>query len=134
MSQLEQPPSYPHKPIHSLLALSRVLGYPPEMLQRVAETSSERYRLAKAIAKPDGSVRQTFDALFPLKDIQIRIKQRLLTAVIFPAYLTGSLKGQDQVRNAILHQGAVITVCEDIESFFPRACYELCPCHDNVYG
>lgn len=120
MSEIQAPASYPHRPIHTLLALSRVLGYPLELLQRVAETSSTRYRRAKAIKKPDGTVRQPFDALFPLKEIQIRIKQRILSEVIFPAYLTGSLKGQDQVRNATLHCGAVITVCEDIKSFFPN--------------
>lgn len=119
MSQLLPPPRYHHKPIHSLAAVSRVLGYSVETLKHVAGTSSSRYRLAKPILKADGSFRRPFDALYPLKDIQIRIKQRILTAVTFPAYLTGSLKGQDQVRNAKLHQGASITVCEDIKSFFP---------------
>lgn len=125
MSQLQPPPQYSHKPIHSIAALSRVLGYSIDTLSHVAEVSSSRYRLAKPIVKADGSTRQPFDALFPLKNIQIRIKQRILTAVSFPAYLTGSLKGQDQVRNASLHQGASVTVCEDIKSFFPNTTSEI---------
>lgn len=125
MSQLQPPPQYSHKPIHSIAALSRVLGYSMDTLSHVAEVSSSRYRLAKPVVKADGSTRQPFDALFPLKNIQIRIKQRILTAVSFPAYLTGSLKGQDQVRNASLHQGASVTVCEDIKSFFPNTTSEI---------
>lgn len=119
MSQFEPPPKYPHGSIRSLQALSRVLGYPVSVLQSVGETSCKRYRLAKPVVKPNGSIRQPVDALRPLKDIQIRIKERILGKVIFPAYLTGSLKGQDPVRNANLHRGSSITVCEDITSFFP---------------
>lgn len=119
MSQFEAPPSYLHSSIRSVASLSRVLGYPTSMLQLIGASSSSRYRLAKPIIKPDGSMRQPVDALPPLKGIQIRIKERILEKVLFPAYLTGSLKGRDPVRNADLHRGASITVCEDITSFFP---------------
>lgn len=119
MKALQAPPRYPHKPISSLEKLSLVLAVPVRLLQQIANVASSRYRLAKPIVKADGSIRQTFDAEEPLKRIQQRIKQRILDKVIFPDYLTGSLKGRDAKANAELHVGAAIVVCEDISNFFP---------------
>jgi hypothetical protein len=85
----------------------------------VAKVANDRYRLAKSVIKPDGSIRQPFDALEPLKGIQKRIKERILDKVAFPAYLTGSLKGRDARANAKLHVGSTLVLCEDISSFFP---------------
>lgn len=112
-------PSYSHRPIRSLNALALALGVPEATLIEVSSNASVRYRLAKPIKKPDGSIRQPFDALEPLKDIQRRIKDRLFSGVAFPDYLTGSLKGRDYRVNAKLHSDARIVVCEDIEGFFP---------------
>lgn len=119
MKALQAPPRYPHKPISSLEKLSLVLAVPVRLLLQIANVASSRYRLAKPIVKADGSLRQTFDAEQPLKRIQQRIKQRILDKVIFPDYLTGSLKGRDARANAELHVGAAIVVCEDIADFFP---------------
>lgn len=85
----------------------------------VSKQASDLYRLAKEIEKPDGTVRQTYDALPLLKDIQRSIKFNILDRVRFPTYLTGSIKGRDYKTNAELHQGAVILITEDIGSFFP---------------
>lgn len=85
----------------------------------VSKQASDLYRLVKGIEKPDGSVRQTYDALPRLKDIQRRIKSNILDRVRFPDYLTGSIKGRDYKTNAELHQGAKIVITEDIGSFFP---------------
>jgi hypothetical protein len=85
----------------------------------VAATANSSYRLAKPITKPDGSIRQPFDALEPLKTIQRRIKERILSNVVFPDYLTGSLKGRDAFKNAELHANSRTVVCEDIAGFFP---------------
>jgi retron-type reverse transcriptase len=75
--------------------------------------------VAKPIEKPDGSMRQPFDAHPPLKDVHLRIKKKILSRIIFPDYLTGSLKGKDYKVNAALHAGAKIVICEDISTFFP---------------
>lgn len=85
----------------------------------VSKYANVLYRLAKEKLKSDGTVRQTYDALPLLKDIQRSIKFNILDRVRFPAYLTGSIKGQDYKTNAELHQGAVILITEDIGSFFP---------------
>lgn len=112
-------PFYSCKPILSVGALSLALGMEKEFLVEVAQNANERYRLAKPITKPDGSIRQPFDALEPLKEVHRRIKDQLFAKVIFPYYLTGSLKGKDYRVNAELHASASIIICEDVEGFFP---------------
>jgi len=110
---------YNCKPILSMPALSRALGVSEPMLRELASTADSRYRCADEIEKPDGSIRQTFDAHLPLKNVHARIKTKIFYRVAFPDYLTGSLKGQDYKTNASLHAGARIVICEDIGNFFP---------------
>lgn len=112
-------PKYDLKPIRDLNALVLALGKPEKLLLNVAAQSDNLYRKAKPIEKPDGSIRQPFDALPPLKPIQRLIKDRILKRVVFPVYLTGSLSGRDYRTNAAMHAGAKIVICEDIEGFFP---------------
>lgn len=119
MSQTLLKPIYDLKPIRDISALSLSLSMPEKLLINVAAQANSLYRKAKPIEKPDGSIRQPFDALPPLKSIQRRIKDRILKRVEFPAYLTGSLSGRDYCTNAAMHVGAKIVICEDIESFFP---------------
>lgn len=115
----QQPPRYPLRSISRLDKLALVLGLPLELLCSVSKDASSRYRRAKLIVKPDGSTRQPLDAKAPLKGIQRRIKERILEKVVFPDYLTGSLKGRDARANAGLHVGAAIVLSEDIANFFP---------------
>ena len=100
-------------------ALSRALGVPTSLLHELARVADSQYRLADEIIKPDGSIRQTFDAFTPLKNIHRRIKLKIFSHVVFPNYLTGSLKGRDYKTNAALHAGSRIVICEDIGQFFP---------------
>jgi hypothetical protein len=116
---------YNCNPILSLAALSRALGVPESTLRELAPTADSRYRLADAIEKPDGSIRQTYDAFRPLKAVHHRIKTKIFSQVEFPDYLTGSLKGKDYKVNAALHAGARIVICEDIASFFPSTNAEV---------
>lgn len=115
---------YDLKPICDISALSLSLGIPEELLIKIADQANSLYRKAKPIEKPDGSIRQPFDALPPLKSIQCRIKDRILKRVEFPEYLTGSLSGRDYRMNAAMHAGAQIVICEDIEGFFPSTTRE----------
>lgn len=112
-------PKYTLSRIGNLQALALALACSKEHLVAVATTSNSLYRTSKPILKPDGSFRYTFDALPKLKALQIRIKNQLLKRVDYPSYLTGSLKGRDYRSNASLHSGAKITICDDIEGFFP---------------
>lgn len=112
-------PYYKCKPIRSMPALSRALGVPTSLLHELARVADSQYRLADEIIKPDGSIRQTFDAFTPLKNIHRRIKLKIFSHVVFPNYLTGSLKGRDYKTNAALHAGSRIVICEDIGQFFP---------------
>lgn len=116
---------YPYEPIATIESLSRALGVPASELQAVAHCADAMYRPAKPIAKSDGSCRQPFDAVPRLKKIQTRIKAVLLDRVIFPDYLTGSLRGKDARANAELHKGAAIVLSEDIEKFFPNTSAEI---------
>ncbi|CAG1013047.1 hypothetical protein ANAEL_04584 [Anaerolineales bacterium] len=117
-------PKYDLKSIRDISALSLSLSMPEELLINVAAQADSLYRKAKPIIKPDGSLRQPFDALPPLKSIQRRIKDRILKRVEFPEYLTGSLSGRDYRTNAAMHVGAAIVICEDIEKFFPATSRE----------
>ena len=110
---------YKAKPICSLSSLALALGFEEALLIKLASNSYNMYRLAKPIIKTDGTIRQPFDALEPLKEIQMRIKDNIFSNIVFPKYLTGSIKGRDYKTNASLHISAKITICEDIENFFP---------------
>lgn len=112
-------PFYPCEPIRSVKALSIALGIPELRLRRIADMANRLYRVADIVEKPDGSKRQTFDAYPRLKEIQIRIKERILARVEFPHYLNGSLKGRSTRKNAEVHVGAKISISEDIAQFFP---------------
>lgn len=111
--------SYKHQPIRTLGALSRALRFDEALLLKMAQEASNHYRLAKPKVKADGSIRQPFDAEGVLKEIHRRIKSEILDHVTFPYFLTGSLKGRDAKRNAELHAGSRIIICEDIQNFFP---------------
>ena len=119
MNQKVIQPKYPLSPIRSLASLSRSLGVSVANLQRIGELASSLYRKAKPIVKADGNIRQPFDALPSLKGIHRRIQAQFFDRIVFPDYLTGSLKGRDARRNAALHVDAAIVVSEDIKDFFP---------------
>ena len=112
-------PTYPFKPIGSLALLAQTLGVSVEHLQFLAAQANSLYRLAKPIVKPDGSIRQPLDAKPPLKELHRRITERILLRVMYPPYLTGSLKGTEAKKNAEMHIGKRIVICDDIKSFFP---------------
>jgi hypothetical protein len=119
MNHKASQPRYPLSPIRSLTSLSRSLGVSIAELERVGTAASSLYRKAKPIVKADGSIRQPFDALPVLKSIHRRMQAQFFSRVVFPEYLTGSLKGRDARRNAALHVGASVVVSEDIKNFFP---------------
>lgn len=106
-------------------ALSRALGVSVDDLRSLSAIADSQYRLAAAVTKTDGTIRQTFDAFPPLKRIHLQIKNKILSHVNFPDYLTGSLKGKDYKTNAGLHSKATIVISEDISNFFPSTTSEV---------
>lgn len=110
---------YKQHRIGTLQALHASLGVSTCDLQTLAKRANTLYRLAKSITKPDGSVRNTYDAQGPLKRVHRKIKNQILDYVSYPAYLTGSIKGRDYKVNAELHARARIVISEDISGFFP---------------
>ena len=125
MSLIHNHLCYSCRPISYLSALSKALGVSEEQLRKLALIADTQYRLADAVEKADGSIRQTFDAYTPLKEVHLQIKNEILTRVTFPDYLTGSLKGKDYKMNAALHSGAKIVISEDISNFFPSTTTEI---------
>lgn len=111
-------PCYNARRIGTLKALCSAIGEPRLDLQDLLTRSDALYREVP-IEKPDGTLRVAYDALTPLKQIQRKIKTRILDRVVYPSYLTGSIKQRDYKRNAELHLGARIVINEDIEGFFP---------------
>ena len=117
--QANSTPSYSQHRIGTLNSLRLPLGLSVDKLLSLAQRADGLYRVAKSITKPDGSIRKTYDALASLKAVHRRIKSQILDHVIYPAYLTGSIKGNDYKINAALHTNARIVINEDISGFFP---------------
>lgn len=122
--QATSAPSYSQHRIGTLNSLRLPLGLSVDKLLSLAQRADSLYRVAKSITKPDGSIRNTYDAVASLKAVHRRIKSQILDHVIYPAYLTGSIKGSDYKVNAALHTNARIVINEDISGFFPATSTE----------
>ena len=114
-------PNYPYDPFSSLLKLGRLLREDSATLLSIAKAPRGYYR--RIPIKHKGKIRETWDALPPLKSIQARIQCLILRKVTYPGYLQGSIRDEEQARdfvsNASLHCGRRIVISEDIENFFP---------------
>lgn len=121
---LTNSPLYNQRRIGTLNALCLSLDLSTDELLSLTQRADSLYRVAKSIVKPDGSIRNTYDALASLKVIHRKIKRQILDHVTYPAYLTGSIKGSDYKVNASLHTNAKIVINEDISGFFPSTSVE----------
>ncbi|WP_311968468.1 reverse transcriptase family protein [Pseudomonas baltica] len=116
-------PFYPHSSINSIKALARALGEPAERLLALAQRSSRLYRYVPQTKKDGITPRHTYDAHEPLKTIQRKIVDRVLSKVTYPEYLHGGIKDPKFPRsiysNARIHTGAKTVILQDIVDFFP---------------
>jgi hypothetical protein len=116
-------PSYNLAPFKDCAALGWRLGTPVASLLDIAADADQLYYLADQIPKPDGSVREVYGALEPLRTVQIKILDRILRYVHYPAYLMGGIRDdahpRDYIRNAGLHSGRGTLIQEDAASFYP---------------
>lgn len=114
---------YPYSPIHSLNALARALDEPAERLVALAKRSSRLYRYVPQKKKDGITPRHTYDAHEPLKSIQRKIVDRMLSKVSYPDYLQGGIKDARNPRsiyaNACVHAGSKVVILQDIADFFP---------------
>src|SRR5437660_1125750 len=55
----------------------------------------------------------------PLKTIQSRVQERILSPLLLPEHLLGGVKGKSILDNARLHIGARCLVTIDIKNFYP---------------
>ncbi|MGA3681162.1 reverse transcriptase family protein [Pseudomonas graminis] len=116
-------PFYPHSSINSIKALARALGEPAERLLALAQRSSRLYRYVPQTKKDGITPRHTYDAHEPLKTIQRKIVDRVLSKVTYPEYLHGGIRDPKLPRsiysNARVHTGAKTVILQDIADFFP---------------
>lgn len=87
-----------------LASLALAMRIEEPALISLAAKASELYRVAQEVPKDDGTVRRTYDARRPLKDVHRLIKLEILDHVAFPEYLTGSIKGRDSKIRAMVHK------------------------------
>jgi hypothetical protein len=109
--------------IGSVGALAKTLGVQESALIQFAKNPPAHYSIT-AIPKKNGGSRTISDPSKELKIIQRRIVRRIFSKCVFPDYLFGSIKDdenpRDFVRNAEHHVHAVEVMSFDIESFFPN--------------
>ncbi|MGE8188199.1 reverse transcriptase family protein [Pseudomonas sp. NPDC086278] len=114
-------PTYPFKPIHSIQALALALGESERLLERLAIRADRMYRHVPQEKK--GKKRDTYDAHEPLKRVQRKLVDRVLSKAIFPAYLHGGIRDLKSPRsihsNANAHAGARYVILQDIRNFYP---------------
>lgn len=114
-------PTYPLKPIHSIQALALALGESERLLERLAARADRMYRHVPQEKK--GKKRDTYDAHDPLKRVQRKLVDRILSRAIFPKYLHGGIRDTKSPRsilsNAAVHAGAKYVILQDIKNFYP---------------
>lgn len=118
-------PIYSHDPIGSLESLSKALGVTVEDLVRAANNQHLCIHPNTPQIKPNGKIRETFTFVDPLDDIHKRILATLLKKVVYPPYLSGSLKGTDYIADARAHSHAASVIKEDVVDFFPSTSQEV---------
>lgn len=117
-------PTYRFKPIHSMRALALALGESEQLLQRLAVRADRMYRHVPQEKKGrPGETRDTYDAHEPLKRVQRKLVDRILSKATFPRYLHGGIRDRKSPRsihsNAAVHGGAKFILLQDIQNFYP---------------
>lgn len=115
-------PYYPHNPIASIDALAKTLGVIPGLLKDLAKDASSSY-VKFQIETKNNKKRDVFEPKYELKKIQKRINSRIFEKVIYPPYLQGGIKDQenprDYIENSKLHAGSKFLISVDIKNFYP---------------
>jgi hypothetical protein len=104
--------------------LALALGESEQLLERLAVRADRMYRHVPQEKKgKPGETRDTYDAHEPLKRVQRKIVDRVLSRASFPVYLHGGIKDRKSPRsihsNAAVHAGARFVILQDIKNFYP---------------
>lgn len=105
-------------------ALALAIGESERLLERLALRADRMYRHVPQEKKgKPGETRDTYDAHEPLKRIQRKIVDRVLSKAVFPSYLHGGIRDVKSPRsihsNARVHAGARYVILQDIRNFYP---------------
>lgn len=110
--------------IYTLKHLSIYLGVPLDVLKNLAQNAPKGYRPYKQ-KKKDGGFRIIDNPSESLKELQRRIKKRLLELHPLPPPIMGGVKGIGIKDYATIHIGQPDVVCLDIKNCFPSVSNEL---------
>jgi RNA-directed DNA polymerase len=113
--------------LYSLSYLEVLLGRTRTELKDLARHAVRYYKPFPWKPKPRPFAKKTETAkkrwidhpIDPLKAIQSRIQERLLSCLILPEHLLGGISGRGIIDNAKLHLQAPWLVTIDIKNFFP---------------
>ncbi len=101
--------------------LAYILGYELSELKLIVKNIDKFYYKYSVEQVKNGKVkkRTIYPSIEPLKTIQQRIKCKILDKMYYPEYITGGIKGKDNIKNAKFHLGNKYKFITDIKSFFP---------------
>lgn len=103
--------------IRSIRDLAFRLGTPAETIKEIAAQAGRHYR---PFIKRRGKKERLIDnPTGPVRALQDRIQERLLSPLNLPDYIHGGVPGRSPITNAAAHLGRRIVVAADIKDFFP---------------
>ena len=110
---------------HSKRWLAWKLGVPVSELQRLAaQPDGSKYRPFLK-SKPGRKARLIDNPKGHLKDVQRRIRDRLLADLSLPEWMHGCVKGRSPLTNAAVHQHASRMAHVDVKRFFPAVTNDM---------
>lgn len=116
--------------IKSKKHLSALLKVPyPELVKITNNINRYYYKKEEVKKKKDGSpkldkngnprIRTMYPSKGKLKDIQVAIKNAVLSRITLSKAAYGGVKGKDSVRNAKVHKGKKYKFVTDLKDFYP---------------
>lgn len=114
---------YPRRKLDSISSLAKLLGIRPSNLIKIANNARKYYKTNSPKYKNDGTYRQTYTILQPLKTLLCRIKMRIFGGVEYANFLFGGIKFRNGIKgNAkqLVTKGNPRALLKfDIKNFFP---------------
>ncbi len=121
-------------PIRSKNHLYYLLNTSKEELNTILKNLEDYYTPFEKIKKnKDGTIRlkngepetrEFYPSIDRLKELQQKIKLKILRKFEFPPHIQGGVKGKDNITNASTHKGKKYFFTTDIKQFFPSICYK----------
>ena len=108
---------------HSRRWLAFKLGVPVSILVSLAENSANHYRPFHVVRREKRRLIDNPDRR--LKDVQRRIRSRLLAIQPLPAAVHGCVKQRSPFTNAWIHRGQVSVASVDIRDFYPNVDFNM---------